>query len=260
MKSQQAAAISPVGAPLGQLGVEGGSGAMFDRIARRYDSLNRVLTFGIDQHWRKRAVTAMQLRTGSHVLDLATGTADLAIMLAQRQPDCTVIGLDVSAGMLAVGQQKVLQQALAGQVTLQIGDAQVLPFEAGTFDAISMAFGIRNVPDRAAALREMARVVRPQGRVVILEASEPTGGVLGPFARFYLHAIVPRIGALLSGSPNEYRYLQESIADFPTPAQFAQKMREAGLVIVDVVPMMFGVAHLYIATAATASLPIARTA
>lgn len=260
MKSQLSATISPVGAPLGQLGVDGGSGAMFDRIARRYDSLNRVLTFGIDQHWRKRAVAELQIGVASRVLDLATGTADLAIMLAQSRADCAVVGLDVSAGMLAVGQEKVDRLGLTDRVTLRDGDAQKLPFQDASFNAISMAFGIRNVPDRAAALREMARVVRPQGRVVILEASEPTGGILGPFARFYLHAVVPRIGALLSGSPNEYRYLQESIADFPPPEQFAQKMRDAGLEVVEVIPLMFGVAHLYIATTDSTALAKAHAA
>lgn len=162
--------------------------------------------------------------------------------------------------MLAVGQEKVDRLGLTDRVTLRDGDAQKLPFQDASFNAISMAFGIRNVPDRAAALREMARVVRPQGRVVILEASEPTGGILGPFARFYLHAVVPRIGALLSGSPNEYRYLQESIADFPPPEQFAQKMRDAGLEVVEVIPLMFGVAHLYIATTDSTALAKAHAA
>lgn len=224
-----------------------GSGAMFDAIAARYDLLNRVLSLGIDQRWRAATVQSLGLRPGDEVLDLATGTADLALRLA-RESGVRVVGLDPSAGMLEVGRRKVAATEHASRVTLVEGDAQRLPFDDDRFAAATMAFGIRNVPDRAAALREIARVVRPGGRVAILELSEPRSGVLGPLARFHVHHVVPFLGALLSGS-KEYRYLQRSIAAFPAPEDFAAQMRDAGLVSVEARPMTFGVVCLFVAEA-----------
>lgn len=227
--------------------VRPGSGAMFDRIAERYDFLNRVLSMGIDQGWRRKTVAALALRSDAKVLDLATGTADLAIQIAETHPAVHVTGVDPSVGMLAVGERKVGVRGLRSRVTLQEGDAQSLPFDDDVFDGCTIAFGIRNVPDRLAGLREMARVTRPGGRVAILELSEPKGGILGPLARFHIRTLVPRIGALLSGA-KEYRYLQESIAAFPAPEAFADLMREAGLEVLEVRPLTFGVCCLYVAT------------
>lgn len=238
----------PVGAPLPGLAVAGGSGAMFDRIAARYDLLNRVMTGGIDRRWRRLAIARLHLQPGMHMVDLATGTGDLAILAAQAC-DVRVTGLDPSLQMLARGRTKVERSGLQDRVTLQAGDAQSLPFAAGTVDAIAMGFGIRNVPDRDAALREMARVLRPGGRVAILEASEPRGHVLAWAARLHLRVVVPVLGAWLSGAPAEYRYLQRSIADFPPPDLFAAQMARAGLRMVAVEPMLLGVAHLYVAEA-----------
>ncbi len=236
-----------MGDPSTALSVEprGGSGAMFDRIARRYDLLNRILSLGVDQGWRRRAVRAMALSPGSRALDVATGTADLALRIARASPDVRVAGVDPSDGMLAVGRDKVKRAGLEGRVRLEVGDAQALPFEDDAFDAVSIAFGIRNVPDRRRALAEMARVTRPGGRVVVLELSEPRGGLLGPLARFHIRTLVPRIGALLSGA-REYRYLQESIAAFPPPDEFARLMEDAGLRVLEVRPLTFGVSCLYV--------------
>lgn len=228
-----------------------GSGAMFDNIARRYDLLNRVMSFGIDQRWRRLTVEALELegRTSPRVLDLATGTADLALRIASMHPSVSVVGLDPSVGMLDVGRIKVAESPYATRIELVEGDAQQLPFEDASFDGITIAFGIRNVPDRAKALREMARVVRPGGRIAILELSEPRSGVLGPFARFHVHHVVPFLGALISGS-KEYRYLQKSIAAFPAPEAFAEVMRSAGLDVLRVQPLTFGVCCLFVATPA----------
>lgn len=226
-----------------------GSGAMFDAIASRYDLLNRIISLGIDQSWRRQTVDALALPRGGRVLDLATGTADLAILIANRAPDSTIVGLDPSTGMLRVGEEKVAARGLASRIVLEEGDAEQIPYEAGSFDGVSIAFGIRNVPDRERALREMARVTKPSGRVAILELSEPRAGLLGPLARFHIHTVVPTVGALLSGS-REYSYLQASIAAFPTAHAFAQSMERSGLRVLEVVPLTFGVAHLYIATPA----------
>jgi demethylmenaquinone methyltransferase / 2-methoxy-6-polyprenyl-1,4-benzoquinol methylase len=225
-----------------------GSGAMFDAIAHRYDLLNRVLSLGIDRGWRRRTVDAMALGEGpSLALDVATGTGDLALAIARHHPHAQVVGLDPSDNMLAVGRDKAAKARLSERVELVHGDAQDLPFEDDRFDASCIAFGIRNVPDRARGLREMARVTRRGGRVVVLELGEPGGGPLGPMARFHIRTVVPRLGALLSGA-REYRYLQESIAAFPAPEAFAQMMRDAGLEVLEVRPLTFGVCHLYVGT------------
>lgn len=225
----------------------GGSGAMFDLIAARYDLLNRVLSLGVDQGWRRKAVASLALGRAPRVLDLATGTGDLAIAIARRHPDASVVGVDPSTGMLEVGRGKVAAAGLATRVTLEQGSAEQLAHDDASCDGVTMAFGIRNVPDRPRALREMRRVLRPRARVAILELSEPRG-LLGPLARFHVHEVVPRIGALVSGR-REYRYLERSIAEFPRPRDFATLMTDAGLAVLRVERMTFGAAHLYVAEA-----------
>jgi demethylmenaquinone methyltransferase/2-methoxy-6-polyprenyl-1,4-benzoquinol methylase len=223
-----------------------GSGAMFDGIAARYDLVNRVISLGIDQSWRKKTVAALSLAPGHRVLDLATGTADLAIQVAQTEPSVSVVGLDPSSKMLEVGRVKVTRAELDARVELVQGDAQALPFDTHSFDSVCIAFGIRNVPDRGKALREMARVTRPGGRIAILELSEPRGGLLGALARFHIHVVVPYVGALLSGV-KEYQYLQRSIAAFPPADEFASLMKSSNLDVLAVQPLTFGVCHLYVA-------------
>ena len=149
--------------------------------------------------------------------------------------------------MIEVGARTLARGGLADRVTLVLGDAQALAYDDQAFDGVTMSFGIRNVPDRAAALRELARVCRPGGRVAILELGEPEGGVMAPLARFHIRQVVPRVGALLSGA-REYRYLQSSIAAFPPPAEFAEMMEAAGLAVLDVVSLTFGVCQLYVGT------------
>jgi len=218
-----------------------GSGQMFDAIAPRYDLLNRLMSGGLDQGWRRRLVRAVAAPEGARLLDLATGTADVALALARAYPDATVVGSDPSMQMLAVGREKVTAQGLTARIALEVGDAQALPYADDTFDGVTIAFGIRNVPDRAKALREMTRVVRPGGRVCILELGEPDSAL----ARLHVHHIVPRLGALLSGS-REYRYLQTSIAAFPPASAFCELMRSSGLVDVKAQRLVLGAAHLYV--------------
>lgn len=229
--------------------VRAGSGEMFDRIAARYDLLNRVVSLGLDQGWRRRTVRALGIQNGHRVLDLATGTADLAIMIARCHPEATVVGVDPSRNMLAIGERKIARAGLAERITLQYGHAESLEFPDGSFDAVCMAFGIRNVSvsRREVALKEMARVTRTGGRVAILELCEPRKGALGPLARFYVHSVVPRLGAMLSGE-TEYRYLEQSIAAFPSPEAFAGQMEASGLRVLDLIPLTFGVSCLYVAT------------
>ncbi|MDQ2645767.1 MAG: bifunctional demethylmenaquinone methyltransferase/2-methoxy-6-polyprenyl-1,4-benzoquinol methylase UbiE [Myxococcota bacterium] len=227
-----------------------GSGAMFDAIAARYDLLNRLLSFGIDQRWRKLTARSLELTESSRILDLATGTCDLAIRVARHAPGVSVVGVDPSERMLEVGQRKLEQLGLADRIKLEVGDAQRLPFADRSFDGVCIAFGIRNVPDRSRALAEMARVTRPGGRIAILELSEPRGNVLGALARFHVHTVVPWLGSVLSGS-REYRYLQRSIAAFPPAETFAEQMRISGVTPLAVRPLTFGVCHLYVGTPTT---------
>jgi demethylmenaquinone methyltransferase/2-methoxy-6-polyprenyl-1,4-benzoquinol methylase len=153
--------------------------------------------------------------------------------------------------MLRIGRAKVSAAGLDGRIELRCGDAERLEgVESSSFDAVSMAFGIRNVPDRAQALAELCRVTRPGGRVAILELSEPRGGVLGPLARWHVRSVVPWLGAVLSGA-REYRYLQRSIAAFPPPSEFALLMERAGLRVLSIQPLTFGVCHLYVGTPLT---------
>ncbi|MEM9697109.1 MAG: class I SAM-dependent methyltransferase, partial [Myxococcota bacterium] len=225
-----------------------GSGAMFDRIAPRYDLLNRMISLGVDHRWRRALVTALgPIDPEDEVLDVATGTADIALSVARRYPGSAVLGLDPSSNMLDVGRVKATRQRLAPRVTLVEGDAQAMPFEDDRFAASCIAFGIRNVPDRRRGLSEMARVTRPGGRVVVLELGVPHVGPLAPAARFHAFEIVPRMGALLSGD-DEYAYLARSIQDFPKPDAFADLMRTAGLHVERVRPLTLGAAHLYVAT------------
>ncbi len=224
-----------------------GSGAMFDAIATRYDLLNRVLSLGLDRGWREALVRAMALEPGDHALDLATGTGDVAVAIARAHPEARITGVDPSAGMLAVGRDKLARAALEDRVTLVQGDAQALPFDDDDFAASCIAFGIRNVPDRALGLAEMARVTRPGGRVVVLELGEPRSGLLAGAVRFHIRQVVPRVGAALSGA-KEYRYLQRSVAAFPTPERFAAMMVEAGLEVQPPRALGFGAAWLYTGT------------
>ena len=222
-----------------------GSGEMFDTVAPRYDLLNRIISLGLDQGWREKTTRSLALGPGATVLDLATGTGDLAIVTARKHQDARVIAIDPSRGMLDVAAGKVAP--FDGRIELRVGDAQALDLPDASVDAVTMAFGIRNVPDRPKALREMARVTKPGGRIAILELSEPRHGLLGALARFHIHTVVPGVGGMLSGS-RAYSYLQRSIAAFPAPEQFAAVMDEAGMQVLEVTPLTFGVVCLFVGT------------
>ena len=221
-----------------------GSGAMFDRIAGRYDLLNRWMSFGMDRGWRRKTIASLELEPGHRLLDLATGTADLALRALRKHPEIHVVGVDPSQAMLDVGAEKRHRAGMDERLQLQVGDAQSLPFEDNSFDAVCIGFGIRNVPDRPRALAEMARVTRPGGHIAILELSEPKRGFVAPLTRLHIRHIVPRLGALLSGS-REYRYLQTSIAAFPSPDAFAALMEDSGIEVTRLRRFGFGSCILY---------------
>lgn len=221
-----------------------GTGAMFDQIAGRYDLLNRVMSFGLDRRWRRRLVQSLAVAPTEPVLDVATGTADVAIAISAAHPDVQVVGLDPSARMLGHGATKLESLGLDRQVQLLRGDALEMPFPSGGFAASCISFGIRNVPDRLRCLQEMRRVTRSNGVVAVLELGEPQSGFLSPLARWHVRRVVPTLGRWLSSSP-EYHYLQRSMAAFPPPDEFLQMMQEAGLTRSRATAMGFGAVHLY---------------
>jgi demethylmenaquinone methyltransferase/2-methoxy-6-polyprenyl-1,4-benzoquinol methylase len=217
---------------------------MFDRIAPRYDLLNRVLSAGTDVRWRRRAVSFLELEPSSRVLDLCTGTADLLIEALGRDPGHTGLGVDLSHGMLRLGRGKLERDGLGGRGRLVGGDGERLPVDDGHFDGALVAFGIRNIGDPVAALREVRRALRPGGRFVVLEFTLPRG-ILGRLYRLYFTRVLPRVGGLVSGDASAYSYLPASVARFPTPEAFAGLMEEAGFVAVRWELLTGGIACLH---------------
>lgn len=220
---------------------------MFTGIARRYDRANDVLSFGVHRRWRRAAVRASAAKEGDSILDLATGTGDLAFAFRRRVgPEAAVVGLDFSAGMLRVADAKRTRRKIP--LDLVRGDALALPVPSGRFDVASIAFGIRNVDDPSQCVAEMARAVRPGGRVVILEFGTPRG-IVGPAYRWYSRHVMPRVGGLVTGDRAAFEYLPRTAAAFPYGAQFEQLMRNAASFSeVKVKPLMGGVAWLYVGT------------
>ena len=218
--------------------------SMFDRIAPRYDLLNRVLSAGTDVRWRRRAVDFLEIPRPARVLDVCTGTADLLIEALGRDPRSSGLGVDLSHGMLVRGAVKLARSGHAARAALAGGDAERLPVRDGRFDGALVAFGIRNVGDPVAAMREVRRALRPGGRFVVLEFSVP-GGVFGVAYRFYFRRVLPRLGGIVSGDASAYAYLPASVARFPTPDAFAGLMREAGFEDVRWRPLTGGIACLH---------------
>lgn len=218
---------------------------MFDAIAPRYDLLNRLLSFGIDRRWRKNAVGLLRIPEGGRVLDVATGTGDVALEIACRTPDSVqIVGADFTQGMLVHGLEKVASSPYAPRIQLVNAPCEELPFPGEVFDAATIAFGIRNVVDRPAGLREMCRVLKPGGRVVILEFSNPKSRLFKALYDFYFLQILPRIGGLLSRR-SAYQYLPDSVQAFPSRDLFMQMMEEAGFRAVTHQDQTFGVATIY---------------
>lgn len=221
---------------------------MFDAIAGRYDLLNRVLSAGFDRRWRARAVNALELSGRETVLDLCTGTADLALAAmggarrAQR-----VIGIDFAGAMLLVGKAKIRSAGLSGSIALVRGDATLLPLKDGSVDAVTIGFGIRNVEQPAVACREIARVLRRNGALAILEFSVPRTAVVRDFYLWYFRYVLPLIGRVISRHQSAYTYLPESVEAFPAPDAFASHLRAAGFSTVKAFPLTCGIVYLFVA-------------
>ena len=201
---------------------------MFSAIAPRYDFLNRLLSAGRDRFWRREAIRATALPLKGRLLDICTGTADMALEAARQFPDARIVGVDFSRPMLALGTTKVERAGLSNWISLQVAPAEALPFPDESFDAATVAFGLRNVPDRLRGLREMHRVLRPRGRAVILEFTTPPSPLFRRAYLWYFHRVLPWIGRVVSGHPSAYSYLPASVADFPDPQGLSAWMREAG--------------------------------
>lgn len=217
---------------------------MFSAISGRYDLLNRVLSAGFDQGWRRRVVAMSAVEAGDRALDLCAGTGDLAVMLAARVgPEGEAVGLDFCDDMLAHARRKYPVSSWP-QLRFVCGDALELPFEACAYDTVTMAFGLRNLADPSRAFREMRRVVRPGGTVVVLELTRPNG-LLRLLYYPYLFLVLPLIGGLISGRFNAYRYLARSIAEFLPPERVLSQMRGAGLVNERAVTLMGGIATIF---------------
>lgn len=222
---------------------------MFDTISKEYDGLNRVISFGIDVKWRNKVVKLVAKKNPENILDIATGTGDLAISLTSTSAK-DIIGLDISDGMLEVGRQKIKAKDLDDKISMIIGDSEDLPFEDHTFDAITVAFGIRNFEHLEKGLAEILRVLKPNGIFVILETSVPTNPIYKAGYNFHTKLIMPTIGKLFSKDKVAYSYLSESASVFPYGEALNNILTKIGFINVEHLPQTMGVATIYSASKA----------
>jgi len=220
---------------------------MFDTISKEYDGLNRVISFGIDVKWRKKVVNIVANQNPESILDIATGTGDLAINLVNTKAS-KIIGLDISSGMLDVGRQKIAKKNLSETIEMVLGDSENLPFDDNTFDAITVAFGVRNFENLNEGLSEIFRVLKPKGTFVILETSVPTKTPFKQGYNIYTKGIMPLIGKLFSKDKMAYSYLSESASVFPYGEALNNILHENGFINAKALPQTFGVATIYTAT------------
>jgi len=230
-----------------QLGKKEQVRQMFDTISKNYDGLNRVISFGIDLKWRKRMVKLLKKKAPKTILDIATGTGDLAIAMTQTGAE-KIIGLDISPGMLEVGKEKILDKNLQDTIEMVVGDSENLPFDDNTFDAITVGFGVRNFENLEKGLAEIYRVLKPKGTFMVLETSVPTKFPFKQGYRFYCGYILPIIGKIFSKDRSAYRYLSESASVFPHGESFNTIFTKIGFIGIENKHQTFGVASIYVAT------------
>ncbi|MFN7676457.1 bifunctional demethylmenaquinone methyltransferase/2-methoxy-6-polyprenyl-1,4-benzoquinol methylase UbiE [Flavobacterium sp.] len=220
---------------------------MFDTISSDYDGLNRVISLGIDVKWRKKVVALVANENPENILDIATGTGDLAILMTTTSAK-KIIGLDLSSGMLEVGKQKILEKKLSQKIEMVLGDSEKIPYDDNHFDAITVSFGIRNFETLEKGLAEIYRVLKPKGILVILETSVPTKFPFKQGYAFYTKIILPLIGKVFSKDDNAYGYLSESAANFPYGEKLNNILRKVSFIDCKAMPQTFGVATIYSAT------------
>ncbi len=218
---------------------------MFDAIAPRYDLLNHLLSAGLDRRWRNTAVDALGAPAGARVLDLCTGTGDLALAIAARIAGSSVVGVDFAGEMLRLGLVKVRAASLGPRVRLVRGDAAVIPLASSSCDAATIAFGIRNVAEPERALREIARILKPGGRLAILEFGQPRIPGIRTLYAWYFRYLLPLVGRLISQHQSAYSYLPASVGTFPPPDEFARILAATGFSHVRAVPLTFGIVYLF---------------
>ncbi len=219
---------------------------MFDRISHRYDLLNRMLSFGQDIKWRKKVATLLKDTPDQHLLDLATGTGDLLISLCKNSKlIVAAVGLDMSGNMLKIGQKKLIKENLGQLASMVRGNAEMLPFQDNSYDIITISFGIRNVTDVNKSLKEMYRVLKPGGRVLILEFSLPENSFVRNSYLFYFRYVLPFVGSIISGDSYAYKYLNKTVETFPFGEKFCNLMRNVGFEKVHATPLTLGVATIY---------------
>ena len=219
---------------------------MFDNIAPKYDLLNHTLSMSIDRVWRRRVVGEVRRAKPGRILDVATGTGDLAIAMARRIRDVQVLGVDLSEQMLAVARRKIEARGLDGRIVLDRGDAERLAVADASVDVATVAFGVRNFGDLGAGLRELARTIKPGGKVVVLEFSRPRNRLFRALYEFYTYKILPRIGGMVSKDKRAYEYLPASVGEFPAPKEFMAMMARAGFRNCRARSQSFGIAQIYI--------------
>ncbi len=222
--------------------------SMFDQIAFRYDFLNRFLSGGIDIYWRKRAIKELASLQPRQILDVATGTGDVAIMTYKFLKPETIIGIDISQKMLDLGKQKVAKLLLDKEIRLERGDSEAINFPAGSFDAVTVAFGVRNFENLRAGLAEMLRVLKPGGKLVVLEFSKPRQSVFKGLYNLYMRVVTPGIGRLVSKNREAYQYLNDSVQKFPEGNDFLTIMNDVGYTATYLKTLTGGICTIYCGT------------
>lgn len=218
---------------------------MFNSIAYRYDFMNRFLSVGIDVWWRKKAISQLKKLAPKQLLDVATGTGDVAIMTWRMLQPEKITGIDISAGMLELGRKKIEKLGLTGKIELQEGDSEALPFADNSFDAITVAFGVRNFQNLEKGLQEMRRVLRPGGKLVVLEFSKADAGMLSVLFNFYMNKVTPAIGKFFARNKDAYQYLNDSVQAFPEGQTFINIMNEAGFTQTYLKKLSLGICTIY---------------